>query len=140
MREIVKMDRLTSLNETEVSDVLNTIPSVGELISIYSEALDSRNTIVAVAAQEELYSRGALDRIIGCLREVTIELNTEFSEAVSLSLMNLGVAPNKHISIKDLMDGTELPSCEREADDETKELLRRYGKYIKFEKNVSATT
>lgn len=110
-------ETLKGLDESTVRQQLADNPVSIEIAEVYSQALTVKDTVIAVAAQDELLKRGDSDyvgeRLMEACRTVGIELGTDFADRIAQSLM-----------------GVELDGIEREADDETKEVIRRYGKYI----------
>ena len=165
-------ETLKGLDESTVCKQLAENPVSIEIAEVYSQALTVKDTVIAVAAQDELLKRGDSDyvgeRFMEACRTVGIELGTDFADRIAQSLTmtdcdpllkRLGkqllndpesndaedeidkmikdaIAPQlsvrKKASISELLDGVELDGIEREADDKTKEAIRRYGKYIEL--------
>ena len=114
-------ETLKGLNESVLRQQLAENPISSEIAEVYSLALATKDVTIAVAAQDELLKRGDSDYVCERLMEAcqagVIELGDDFAEKIARSLM---------------MVDSELDSVEREVDDETKEVLRDYGKYIRL--------
>ena len=165
-------ESLRGLDESTVRQQLAENPVSIEIAEVYSQALTVKDTVIAVAAQDELLKRGDSDyvgeRFMEACQTVGIELGTDFADRIAQSLTMTDCDPlfkrvgkqllndpesndaedeidemikdtimpqlgiRKKASIRELLDGVELDGIEREVDNETKEAIRRYGKYIEL--------
>ena len=118
-------ETLKGLDESTVRKKLANNPVSIEIAEVYSQALSDNDTIIAFAAQDELLKRGDSDYVAERLMEACwttdIELGIDFADRIYQRLMGIDYDP----MLKRL--GKQL-----EADEETKENVRRYGKYIEL--------
>lgn len=125
-------EALRGLDESMVRQQLAENPVSIEIAEVYSQALAVKDTVIAVAAQDELLKRGDFDcvseRFMEACRTVGIELGTDFADRIAQSLMMTDCDPLPKRLGKQLLNDPES----NDAEDETKEAIRRYGKYIEL--------
>ena len=144
-------ETLKGLDESVLRQQLAENPVSCEIVEVYSLALAAKDTTIALAAQEELLKRGDSDyvgeRRMEACQAGSLEFGTDFTKMIARSLTMVDYDPSlertgeqllgasESSNAKDavkLLNDVKLDSVEREVDDETKKILRDYGKYIEL--------
>ena len=140
----MKRQDFFGLTDTEVRNSLRNNSFTNEIADIYFEALIAKDTVIAVAAQDELSTRGDINLIRSCFAKACaitkIELGSSFSEALAESFIKMKNTDfildrnEERIRLKDILSNTTLiEGIERKVKDD---IIRRYGKYINLESSI----